>query len=121
MKLIIKYFYLMLILCCTMTLHAQDNQGANIDTVTLQVAGVCEDCKRRIETASYDVPGVKKATWDIESEILTAIINPKKASRQKIADAVALAGYRSELAQADPKAYQKLPACCQYDSGIDKH
>jgi len=92
-----------------------------VETVTLQVAGVCEMCKARIETASYDVAGVKKATWDIESGVLTAVISPKKTSRQKIADALAAVGYRSELAQADEKAYQNLPACCQYDSGIEKH
>jgi len=49
------------------------------------------------------------------------VINDKKTSRQKIADAIAKVGYRSELAEADPKAYQNLPACCQYNSGIEKH
>jgi hypothetical protein len=67
------------------------------------------------------VKGVKSAKWDKESEVLTAVINGKKTSRQKIADALAAKGYRSELAKADPNAYQKLPACCQYDSGVEKH
>jgi len=44
-----------------------------------------------------------------------------KTSRQQIADALAAVGYRSELAKAVPEAYQNLPACCQYDSGVEKH
>jgi copper chaperone CopZ len=95
--------------------------GQKADTITLKVPGVCNMCKARIETTSYDVSGVKSAKWDLESEVLTTVINPKKTSRQKVADALAAAGYRSELAEADPKAYQNLPACCQYDSGIEKH
>lgn len=95
--------------------------GQKADTITLKVPGVCNMCKARIETTSYDVSGVKSAKWDLESEVLTAVINPKKTSRQKVADALAAAGYRSELAEADMKAYQNLPACCQYDSGIEKH
>jgi hypothetical protein len=49
------------------------------------------------------------------------VISTKKATPQKIADALAKKGYRSDLAKADPEAYNKLPGCCQYDSGIEKH
>jgi copper chaperone CopZ len=96
-------------------------QSAKIDTVTLNVPGVCNMCKSRIETTTYDVPGVKTATWDLETEVLTVVISTKKATPQKIADALAKKGYRSDLAKADPEAYNKLPGCCQYDSGIEKH
>jgi copper chaperone CopZ len=96
-------------------------QSAKIDTVTLNVPGVCNMCKSRIETTTYDVPGVKTATWDLETDVLTAVISTKKTNRQQIADALAKKGYRSELAKADPDAYAKLPGCCQYDSGIEKH
>jgi copper chaperone CopZ len=99
----------------------QSDTGDKYETVTLKVEGVCGMCKKRIETTSYDVSGVKSAKWDLESEVLTAVINGKKTSRQKIADALSAVGYRSELAKADPKAYSKLPACCQYDSGVEKH
>ncbi len=89
-------------------------------TITMLVPGICDMCKNRIESAAMDVPGVKKAEWDIKTDTLV-VIGTAKMSKQKIADALAKAGYRSELAAADPKAYKKLPACCQYDSGLDKH
>ena len=118
-----KGFQLISIFCLILfaSLAYSQSTDGKFTTVTLQVPGVCDMCKARIETATYDVSGVKTATWDLETEVLTAVINPKKTSRQKIADALAAVGYRSELAQADQKAYNKLPACCQYDSGIEKH
>jgi len=118
---LISLVFLMLLSSSVRSQTTQTDQSGKYDTITLQVPGVCNMCKARIETTTYDVAGVKSAKWDLDSEVLTAVILKKKTSRQKIADALAGAGYRSELAQADPKAYQKLPACCQYDSGIDKH
>ncbi|HZV67962.1 MAG TPA: heavy metal-associated domain-containing protein [Saprospiraceae bacterium] len=88
--------------------------------ITLLVPGICDDCKARIESAAMDVAGVKKAEWDIKTDTLV-VIGSAKMDKQKIADALAKAGYRSELAKADPKGYKKLPACCQYDSGIKEH
>lgn len=96
-------------------------QSSKYDTITLQVPGVCNMCKARIETASYDASGVKSVNWNKDTEVLTAVINPKKTSRQKVADAIAAAGYRSELAKADAEAYAKLPECCKYESGLEKH
>ena len=89
-------------------------------TITMKVYGLCDDCKNRIETAAMDAKGVKKAEWDIQSNTLV-LIGSQKMTKENVAAAVAKAGYRSEVCEADPIAYQKLPACCQYDSGIEKH
>lgn len=88
-------------------------------TFTLLVPGVCEMCKARIESTAMDVSGVKKAQWDIKTDTLV-VVGSAKMDKQKIANALAKAGYRSELAAANPKGYKKLPACCQYDSGAKK-
>src|SRR5690242_13120541 len=93
---------------------------AGDQTVTLLVPGICGECKERIESTAMDVKGVKKAEWDIKTNTLV-LLGSSKMDKQKVADALAKAGYRSELATADPKGYQKLPACCQYDSGAKKH
>jgi hypothetical protein len=89
-------------------------------TVSFMVYGVCEDCKARIESAAIDSKGVKKAEWDKQSNVLV-IVGSDKMDKQKVANNIAKAGYKSELASADPKGYAKLPACCQYDTGIEKH
>ena len=89
-------------------------------TITLKVPGVCGMCKERIESAAMDVAGVKKAEWDIQTDTLV-VVGSAKMSKQKVAEALAKAGYRSDVSAADAKAYEKLPGSCQYDSGLEKH
>jgi copper chaperone CopZ len=88
--------------------------------VSFKVTGVCGECKARIESTAMDVKGVKKAEWDVQTDMLVLVGSPKM-DKQKVAEALAKAGHKSELMAADPKAYAKLPACCQYDSGAEKH
>ena len=102
-------------------LPAQAKTTANGDqTISFRVSGVCGDCKERIESTVLDVKGVKKAEWDQQSDMLV-VVGTAKMDKQKVANALAKAGHKSELAEADPKAYAKLPKCCQYDSGATKH
>jgi hypothetical protein len=89
-------------------------------TVSFKVTGICGSCKERIESTALDVKGVKKAEWDIQSDMLV-LVGSSKMDKQKVAYALAKAGHKSELAEADPKGYANLPGCCQYDSGIKKH
>jgi hypothetical protein len=100
---------------------AQSTTATNGDqTVSFHVSGVCGECKHRIESTAMDVKGVKKAEWDQKTDMLV-IVGSAKMDKQKVANALAKAGHASDLAAADPKSYKKLPACCQYDSGAEKH
>jgi len=100
---------------------AQAKPAKGVDqTVSFIVYGVCDDCKGRIESAAMDSKGVKKAEWDKQSNMLV-LVGSDKMDKKKVAANIAKAGYKSELADADPKGYAKLPGCCQYDSGIEKH
>jgi hypothetical protein len=99
--------------------QAKPAKGAE-QTVSFVVYGVCNDCKGRIESTAMDSKGVKKAEWDKQSNVLV-LVGSDKMDKQKVAANIAKAGYRSELSPADPKGYAKLPSCCQYDSGIEKH
>lgn len=89
-------------------------------TVSFKVEGNCGECKERIESTALDVKGVKKAEWDRQTDMLV-LVGSAKMDKQKVANALAKAGHRSELAKEDPKGYANLPACCQYDSGAEKH
>lgn len=112
---------LLLVLGLTVVVSAQTNAAKGMEqTISLKVSGVCGECKHRIESTAMDVKGVKKAEWDIKTDVLVCVGNAKM-DKQKIADALAKAGHKSELAAADPKGYANLPACCQYDSGAEKH
>jgi hypothetical protein len=103
----------------TASAQAKAAKGGD-QTVSFIVYGVCNECKERIESAAMDGKGVKKAEWDKQSNMLV-LVGSDKMDKQKVANNIAKAGYKSELASADPKGYAKLPGCCQYEGGIEKH
>jgi periplasmic mercuric ion binding protein len=92
-------------------------QNKNITEQTIQVNGLCGDCKERIETAA-DIKGVKLAIWNQETKALKLVFRNDKTSLDKIKLAIAKAGYGSEGIKADEKAYAKLPDCCKYDGPL---
>ncbi len=100
------------------TLSAQTVAGEQ--TLSFKVYGVCDDCKERIEMAAMDAKGVKKAEWDKQSNVL-ALVGSAKMTKEGVATSVAKAGYKSDVMEADPKGYAKLPTCCQYVSDDGKH
>ncbi len=111
---------LFLMLGTSVSLSAQASSKGATQTVSFKVYGVCGDCKERIEAAAIDAKGVKKAEWDKQSDILV-LVGSSKMDKLKVAKAIAKAGYKSEFAEPDKKAFDKLPECCQYDGVIEKH
>ena len=118
---ILPLFLTIILYSITLMVSAQtaDTKGKD-QTVSFKVFGVCDDCKNRIESAAMDGKGVKKAEWDKQSNMLV-LVGSAKMDKQKVANLIAKAGYKSDLAEADPKGYAKLPGCCQYETGIEKH
>ncbi len=90
------------------------------DTISFHVSGVCGSCKQRIENAAL-IKGVKWAQWDIESQILTVIYRKDKVTPDAIHQSIALAGHDTDKVKATDEAYKKLPRCCAYRDGVEKH
>ena len=59
--------------------NAQEKPNKN-KKAQVEVNGVCEMCKKRIEQAAFSVKGVKSADWHIDDHILHLIINEEKCS-----------------------------------------
>jgi len=89
-------------------------------SVVYTINGVCDQCKKRIETAAY-VKGVRYANWNVQTHALTLKYNPDKTSIDIILKSVAKAGHDSELFKATDDDYNKLPECCKYRSGTKMH
>jgi copper chaperone CopZ len=83
-------------------------------TSAILVAGNCDMCKKRIESA-VDLKGVKKASWNTSKKILTVSYDPKKITLDQIINEISLAGHDSEWLKADSAAYENLHNCCQYE------
>lgn len=92
-------------------------KAQNKNTVELKVktSAVCGMCKTTIERELAFAKGVKKSELDVPSKVVTVIYNPNKTTPEKIRQAISMAGYDADDVPADPKAYEKLHACCKKD------
>lgn len=82
-------------------------------TIALPTAGNCGMCRARIEEAAT-IPGVKSASWDMDTKLLTVTLDPNLASAEDIKKHVAAAGHDIDGLRADEDAYEALHACCLY-------
>ena len=89
-------------------------------TIEFQVSGVCKMCKTRIENGAL-IKGVKKAEYDGEKSLLTVIYRTDKVTEDEIHQAVANIGHDTDKIKATEEAYKKLPDCCAYRDGVEKH
>lgn len=87
----------------------------------IKVPGVCEMCKARIEEAALRSKGVKTATWDQNTKLLSVIYRNDKTSKDEIQKEVAKIGHGYNLKGEDSVAYENLPGCCLYNDGVKDH
>lgn len=85
---------------------------------TIEVMGVCDDCKNRIEEAAFG-KGVKFAEWNKTTKMLTVAYKADKTNVSEIEARVAKAGHRTANFKVADADYKALPACCQYDHTHD--
>ncbi|MCH1452894.1 MAG: cation transporter [Flavobacteriaceae bacterium] len=105
---------LIILLALPLGMVAQDNQKKNAKA-EFTVKGNCEVCEKRIEKAALSIKGVKSAEWDIPSNKISLIYNPKKVTLEAIHTSIAAQGHDTSEAQAKKEDYDELPKCCQYD------
>ena len=101
-------------------LGVQGTAQSKTVTDTLNVEGVCNMCKERIQKAAY-VKGVKWAEWDKSTQELVVIFRTKHADLNRIAKAIAQAGHDNSIFKASAEAYTNLPECCGYRDGVHVH
>ena len=87
--------------------------AAKLDTIKIKTSSQCGECKERIEEALAFERGVKKSELDLGTQIVTVTYKPGKTTPEKIRKAISKVGYDADDVPADPKAYNKLDACCK--------
>ena len=100
----------MFFISATISAQNKKNKKSNFEVI-----GNCEICKKRIEKAALSLKGVKMATWDIPSNILSVTYNSNKISPDKIQSAVADVGHDTPSFKAPDNVYNELPICCIYE------
>lgn len=95
---------------------AQSQDKKKTEEITIKTSAVCGMCKERIEHDMSYAKGVKSVSLDLKTKDLTVNYHPKKTTPDEIRKAVSKIGYDADGVEADPKAYEKLPACCKKDA-----
>jgi len=91
----------------------EKKKGKEIKVLEIKTSSQCEICKERIEKNMAYEKGVKFVELDVETKILTLKYREDKTTPEQLRKAVSKIGYDADDVEADPVAYEKLPACCQ--------
>jgi len=91
--------------------------------LSLEVNGVCNMCKKRIEKAALDTKGVKYANWNVNTHELVVIIDERKTDKNLVCQSMANAGHDTKITKASQEAYDNLHHCCKYrdEETINNH
>lgn len=104
------------VLLASMTGFTQESEvkdDKSVVEVEFQTSAQCDDCKERIEKNMAFEKGVKYVNLDLETKKVTIKYKVGKTDEAKLKTAISKIGYDADDVEADPKAYAKLPACCQ--------
>ncbi len=74
---------------------------------------VCDMCERTIEENLIYEKGVRKVDVDLATSTVHITYNPAKNDPDRLRAALVKLGYSADGIPADPKAFAKLPECCQ--------
>ena len=105
---------LIILLALPLGIFAQEKKKKNTKAEFI-VHGNCKHCEKRIEKAALSIKGVKSADWDIPSNLISIIYNPKKIVLRTIHSKIVDKGHDTSEAKATEEDYEKLPKCCKYE------
>lgn len=91
-------------------------QIAKADEVKIKTSAVCGSCEVTLKTALSKVDGVKSASLNIETAVLTVKYDGDKTNIDAIRTAITKAGYDADDMPADAGAYENLHSCCKKDA-----
>ncbi|GGG32446.1 heavy-metal-associated domain-containing protein [Bizionia arctica] len=114
-----KKLGLLLVMLISFTAFSQ-NKNAR---ATMEVDGVCNMCKDRIEKACFKTKGVKSAVWDVNTHELKIIYDENKTNVATIENNIAAVGHDTKNVVATNEAYNSVHDCCKYreESVVDDH
>jgi len=88
---------------------------------SIEVDGICEMCKERIEKAAIRTKGVKSAVWNIDTHELKLIYDERKTDVKVISKSLASVGHDTKEIKATEEQYQSVHPCCKYrDEDVKK-
>lgn len=92
------------------TAIAREGKTAHLAIVS---STVCEMCEQTITSELIYEKGVKKVSVDLPTSTVPIDYDAKKNNPETLRAALINLGYAADGVPGDPKAFAKLPACCQ--------
>ncbi|MDP3462785.1 MAG: cation transporter [Bacteroidales bacterium] len=114
MKIVISGLLLSLLLSGVLVFSQE--KASKLEKVIIKTSAVCQQCKDRLEKNIAFEKGVRAVSLDLETKELTVEFRTGKNTKEGLKKAVTKVGYDADELEADPKAYEKLPACCKKDA-----
>lgn len=113
-----KVITVLVLLVTTLTFAQNKNERAS-----LEVDGVCNMCKERIEKAAIRTKGVKSAIWNVDTHELKLIYDARKTNLDSISKKIASVGHDTKKIKATDEEYATVHPCCMYrdDDVVDDH
>lgn len=119
-----KFYILLFIIagtfisCSKNSQNTSDNtsgsQSGTTEILTISIPTVqCRMCKKNIETALKNQPGIVKTAVDIKNHKADVEIDKSLTSAGQVEQLIAKAGYDANGVKADTVAYQNLDDCCK--------
>lgn len=88
--------------------------GFHLENVTIKTSTRCTMCKKTIEEALSNLPGIEFAGVHLGNSTVEVRFNKRKVSLQQIKEAISKSGYQADDLPADKAAYDELPSCCKH-------
>jgi periplasmic mercuric ion binding protein len=113
-----KLINVLMALCLILFAISFVSAQSETKTIEFKVTGNCGMCKKTIESSLKGKSGISSAVWNKETKVMKVSFDPVKILEEQIHQKIADSGYDTEKKKASDKAYNSLPACCQYDRTI---
>ncbi len=111
-----KLFVLTAVVFMTGILFGQESE---VKEVEINVLGVCNMCKDRIEQA-IEIDEVKYTKWDKRDKTLF-VAYESTITTDSLQKRIAMVGHDTEKYKAPTEAYNQLPKCCRYRDNVKTH
>lgn len=114
-----KKLGILVVMLVSMTAFSQSKNAR----ATMEVDGVCNMCKERIEKACIKTKGVKSAVWNVNTHELKLIYDENKTDLKTIENNIAAVGHDTKNVTATDEAYNNVHDCCKYrdETVVDDH
>jgi len=114
-----KKLGILIVMLIGMTAFSQ-NKNAR---ATMEVDGVCNMCKERIEKTCIKTKGVKSAVWNVDTHELVLFYDENKTDLNTIENNIASVGHDTKNVIATDEAYNSVHNCCRYreESVVEDH